>query len=262
MFTNHSLKSFEQLQEEFQLPATERFFYLQISHLNSINSQEILLHKQGWQYLQCTSSSIKGTSLFYNLLQNKLVFSKSAPYSKWESDLGETFTTQQWQLAFKTIYQTSKCANHWELTQKIALRWYLTPYRMSKFLPSQSPLCWRGCGTIGQLKHIFWSCKPITSFWNKIFCTISEITGIITQALAILNIGIERFPHDCRGIVTHIFLAAKTFITRKWKSNLAPNISDVIEIVKCNYAFESILAYRHGNKRLFDHYWNLWVNKH
>lgn len=114
---------------------------------------------------------------------------------------------------------------------------------------------------IGQLTHVFWSCKHLTSFWNKIFRTISEITGLITPsspALAILNIGIELFPPECRRVVTHILLAARVLIARRWKINLSPNVSEVVEVVKQNYVFESLLPYRQGNKRLFDHNWSLW----
>ena len=263
LLEGNALKSFLKIQEEFCIPATDYYLYLQISHLlGSLPSPDITLCRQGWSFFSEPSLSAKGTSLFYHLLQDKLTFYKSTPYQRWETDLGETYTPRQWQAAFKSIYQASKCANHWELAHKIALRWYLTPYRLSKFLPSHSPLCWRGCVGVGQIMHVFWSCKHLTSFWNKVFCTISDITGILTKpspALAVLNLGIDLFPLDCRKIVTHILLAARLLIARKWKSNLSPNVSEVIDIVKQNFTYENLLAYKYGSKRIFDRQWQLWV---
>lgn len=63
----------------------------------------------------------------------------------------------------------------------------------------------------------------------------------------------------CRTIVTHILLAARMLITRKWKSNISPSVLEIIDLAKQNFTFENLLAHRHGNKQLFDHRWNLWT---
>lgn len=123
-------------------------------------------------------SPCKGIFLFYNLFQQKLDFAKSHPYKKWKSDLGTTFTNSQWKDALRSLYKASSSVNHWELSQKIALRWYLTPYRISKFGQNNSPMCWRNSGAIGNLLRMFWGCKHLTSFWNSIFRSISSITGL------------------------------------------------------------------------------------
>lgn len=105
-----------------------------ISHfLNTIASHQIVLDSAVWRFYNTSPTPQKGISFFYNLFQNKLQFVKSQPFSKWETDLGVTITEVQWQQAFRSLYKASRCINHWELSQKIALRWYLTPYRMSKF---------------------------------------------------------------------------------------------------------------------------------
>lgn len=143
----NTLKPFVQIQNKFNIPTADHYLYLQISHfLNSLTSPEIFVHKQS-QYFINKPPSVNETSLFYNLLQNKLIFHKATPYLKWKTDLGKSFTTYQWQSAFKSIYKASKCTNHWELSHKIALRWYLTPYRISKFLvhnPTLLERLWNG----------------------------------------------------------------------------------------------------------------------
>lgn len=92
------------------------------------------------------------------------------------------------------------------------------------------------------------ACKNLASFWKRVFCLVSDITGIFTTSspgLAILNLGIDSFQSTCHKIVTHILLAARLLITKQWKSNLSPNISEVIELVK-QHMYESLLTYRQG----------------
>lgn len=135
-------------------------------------SNHIYLSKETWRFYTTNPTPLKGISLFYNLFQQKLNFTKSHPYRRWESNLGMTITGSQWQYALWSLYKDSRCINHWELSQKIALRWYLTPYRISKFGQNNSPMCWRNCGAIGNILHMFWACKHLTSFWNSIFRSI------------------------------------------------------------------------------------------
>lgn len=154
--------------------------------------------------------------------------------------------------------------NHWELSQKIALRWHLTPLRASKFLPSSSPPCRRGCGDTGHLMHMFWICKNLTCFWRNVFSFLSDITGILTPpepSLGIPNLGIDRFPPSCLSIVMHILLAARLLIARGWKSNKVPNLSEVVEIVRLHYKYEAMLATKQGTRKSFASIWQLWTDR-
>ena len=174
-----------------------------------------------------------------------------------------TYTEEQWVRAFRAIYGASRCVNHWELSQKIALRWYLTPYRISKFGPDGSPLCWRQCGAVGNLVHMFWSCRNLTSFWNSVFSCVSGMTGILIRpnpGLAVLHIGIDLFPPEFRVVITHVLLAARTLIAQHWKADRAPNVSEVLRLTQVNYVHESLLAYRRGVRDRFDSVWKIWTD--
>lgn len=97
---------------------------------------------------------------------------------------------------------------------------YLTPFRVAQFYPSQSSMCWHNCGQVGNLYHILWSCKSLTSFWNQIFSLISSIIGILTSpnpTLALLNLDIVNFPPPFRLVIAHILLASRMVIIRHWK---------------------------------------------
>lgn len=79
----------------------------------------------------------------------------------WEMDFNKIYSGDQWQKALTVMYSSTGSANLWELFQKILLCWYLSPYRISKFAPSVSPLCWRHCGEPGPLIHLLRSCPKI-----------------------------------------------------------------------------------------------------
>lgn len=131
---------------------------------------KIFLPWQVVQFYTSSNSNIKGISLFYNIINNKNIFLKSTPLNAWELDLGKTYPLEKWQKALCSTYIATKIINVWEITQKFLLRWYLTPYRISKFAPQTSPICWRGCGATGTLYHIIWTCPAVSFLWVAVFC--------------------------------------------------------------------------------------------
>lgn len=119
-----------------------------------LSQRQRYLTKLGKIY-STTHNNIRGISLFYNLLQDKLALRKTTAIHKWETDLGTAHTVAQWQFAFTEIHKASHCIKHWDLTVKITNRCYYTPYRLAKFFPDHSPLCWRNCSNTGHLLHMF-----------------------------------------------------------------------------------------------------------
>lgn len=69
-----------------------------------------------------------------------MVITKSSDIKAWEQDLHTSYTSEQWQKVLHTTYAATKSVNLRKLTSKILLRWYLTPFRMSKFDIQTSPL--------------------------------------------------------------------------------------------------------------------------
>lgn len=68
------------------------------------------VNPKAWEHLTNTCHKTKGISLFYNILHHKLHFTKSAPHTHWENDLGQAYTNQQWQRALQSIYKATKCS--------------------------------------------------------------------------------------------------------------------------------------------------------
>lgn len=70
---------------------------------------------------------------------------------------------------------------------KIIHRAYTTPYKLKKIDPNASELCWHGCGRLGTLIHLLWSCPVVNHFW----------TEVINVLKMILNVHIPQCPALC-----------------------------------------------------------------
>lgn len=117
---------------------------------------------------------------------------------KWglENDQG-CFSDDQWKHALQSIYRSTKWSALWELTQKITLRWYLTPAILASFNPQTSKLCWRCKSSKGDMLHTFWACPYIQTYWDNTFKLISTVTKrsvLPTPELAVLNLTIDDIP--------------------------------------------------------------------
>lgn len=134
-----------------------------------------------WEFLSSKSLPLKGISLFYTLIRDKSTFTKVAALKCCERDLNTSFSDLQWRQAIYYNQTASKNMNYWELSQKLLLRWYLTPVQMHKFANIDDNTCWRGCSHKGSLIHVIWECRHISPFWKRVFSFISDLTGIILK---------------------------------------------------------------------------------
>lgn len=146
-----ALKSFPCLQKEYKLTSRELRTYLCISYcMLSLPNWPCKIPSSAWVHLNAPATILKGISLFYTIFQQKTTFVKKADhYKQCENDLGTTYTDKQWLRANKMTYRVTLCSTLWELSQKITLRWYLTPDKLLCFRDQSSNLCWRVWGKRG-----------------------------------------------------------------------------------------------------------------
>lgn len=110
--------------------------------------------------------------------------------------------------------------------------------------PSHPPTCWRNGGSVGSIAHTLWFCKSLSSFWKQIFVLIS-ISGTLsapTLTLALLHLGIEKYPLNSRVVIRHLLFAAKLNITRLWKTLKTPFIFGTIADLNLQCEMEKIVA--------------------
>lgn len=139
------------------------FKYRQITHLlKQLPSKQRAMPSSVFSFLSLPCQiKAKGSRIFYNRFTGNDIFNKTN-IQKWDSELSKTFTPAQWQSAITWVHNSFSCANHKEQFHKLLTRWYFTPFRLARAYPTTSPHCWRSCGSIGSLLHIFWSCPYLS----------------------------------------------------------------------------------------------------
>lgn len=171
--------------------------------------------------------------------------SSSPHISRWERELSKHFDIDQWLKAAMASHKFSSCINHVELMRKIHLRWYLTPDRLAHMSLSSSRLCWRSCGQVGSLLHMWWVCPIISPFWLQVQALISEITGLqisLSPELAVLDIDLFDLPRPMQVIIHHILLAARISIARLWKTSTTPSLTELCNRINLSCHSEATLT--------------------
>lgn len=149
------------------------------------------------------------------------------------------------------------------MQQKITLRWYLTPYRISKIYPEASPQCCRRCGDTGTLLQVLWSCAWLHTLWSQVERIISIITGTqrtLTPDMAILSLDLYDTPLPYRIVVSHIILATRLTILRRWKTSEAPNIMEVIHTTHTHGTYEVLHSSTTGKYDNISKDWSPWLD--
>ena len=110
-----------------------------------------------------------GRKGFYNLLNKD---EKSHVESYWSRELGHTFISYYWLIAFNATVETRLHMLHW----KILMRIYPTAVLLSKMKISQSDNC-ASCQVKDTLQHFFFHCASVQEVWVKVVNLFNIITG-------------------------------------------------------------------------------------
>lgn len=183
------------------------------------------------------------------------------PHIQWEADLAHCYSDKQRQHALQTIYRATKCSAFWKLTEKLSLRWYMTPTKIASFSPQNPGTCWRCKEAKGDMIQIFWTCSHVQEYWKNIFKNISDITNSPVHSspeLAVLNLTIKKIPKPFRHVTTHILLATRLSLTRLWKTDQIPTIANTIDLVNLHYSYETIMATNNSQVTKTQDIWKPW----
>ncbi|OCT67631.1 hypothetical protein XELAEV_18038932mg [Xenopus laevis] len=106
-------------------------------------------------------------------------------------------------------------------------------------------MCWRQCGAIGTLTHIFWEFSKITDL-------------ALTPAIALLRIFPTGLEKGEEFVLHHTLLAARASIARLWKTITAPSVAQVLKDAQYNMTMEELLDYDIKRSTQNTALWKVW----
>ena len=105
-----------------------------------------------------------------------------------------------------------------EMSFKCISGWYVTPDKLRKFKEGQTGECWRGCGSPGNMAHLWWGCPKVKGYWEKILACVEEITKKKIKMdpwIVLFHGGGEGIKSYRKTLVPHLLNTAKRLIPRR-----------------------------------------------
>lgn len=150
------------------------------------------------------------------------------PYmNQWEWDLNTTFEMSDWQDIAYILSKVSFNTTLIEANYKTLLHWYLVPIRVAKMHSSASPTCFRYCGQMGTMYHVWWQCPVVIRFWIKIFNLVYSVIGVNICRSSEPAL-FQKCPEEVSkknsetNYIYSMFLAARITIAKYWKQSIVP----------------------------------------
>lgn len=120
---------------------------------------------------------------------------------------------------------------------------YHTPSQLHKLGLRQDSKCWKCKQDNATFLHVTWDCPSIARFWEEVYGTIREVTGIsldCTSLVALLGY-IEEAPPEKRRLTAIMFLLAKHRLAIHWGAFQSPCIKTWIQDIA--YCQEQLAAF-------------------
>ncbi len=250
LFHEGHVKSFELIREEYGVPKTDFFRFLQIRNFlikhkefNKItNPNEI---DKFWMKVKSNHTLDKIISKLYQVFSCMDSNNTTHIKEKWEAELQQEIPPDNWKEICSEAHSVT-CSNSWrEFKWKTIIRFFRTPQTTAKINPSAPSHCWRNCGAhLGNYTHIFWSCPKLEKFWQEILQKVSEAMHFdIPKDPRILFLGMTPAGKEGRSqkyLIHILFTAAIKCITLSWLKPNPPTYSLWLQKVRDIHEMEKI----------------------
>ena len=113
-----------------------------------------------------------------------------------------------------------------------AMRYHLTPVRMTIIQKSTNNKCWRECGEKGTPVHCWWECKLVQPLWKTAWRFLKKLNLELPYDPAIPPLGI--YLEKMKTLIwkdtfTPMFIAALFTIAKTWKQPQCPLTEEWIQ---------------------------------
>lgn len=261
-----NLKSFEQLREEFMLPNTDFFRYLQLrTFLTKHREWNKVLEPSPIEELvlklQTETECRKIIGQFYHVFSGMTTNNTLPIKRRWETEMNVDITEDKW-IEICTEAHLVTSSNSWrEFKWKVIIRFFRTPDIVAKMGPAYSDACWRNCGTqTANHTHIFWSCAKLETFWDEVFKALELIfCHNFMKDPTVALLGLTPMGIDGRAkkyLLQILITAALKCITTKWLKPDPPTYSMWTDKVMEIYHMEHITYTLRLQKEKFMKRWS------
>lgn len=261
------LKQFSDLQNEFAIPHSQFFKFLQLRHAYSQEDKELLtpLHSLPPVEIVGKTETSKGLiSIIYKHLLSQL-FSKHPIdlKSKWEGDLGP-IEPGIWEEILQAIPKVSVSEQH-RLSQIYLIhRVYRTPLFLHKIGLRDSPMCNRCCVHPASLLHMMWNCPKLVRYWSDVLSLINMTFSVnidmdpMTCILGYVE-DVMVDAHEKLAIARILFMARKV-IAYHWLDSAPPTRQELVNKVNWLLLLERGVYLKRHSPYKFEKMWAKWLD--
>uniref|UniRef100_A0A8C5Q4E0 Reverse transcriptase zinc-binding domain-containing protein n=1 Tax=Leptobrachium leishanense TaxID=445787 RepID=A0A8C5Q4E0_9ANUR len=201
-----------------------------------------------------------GISTLYGVLQN---LSPSTPsyVVKWETDLHQTFTEEEWTQMFTFATQCFTATRAQETAYKLLSRWYRAPSTIATYSAATDASCWRCGAQRADLLHVWWSCPVLQPFWTLVHDAISKISDSppsYTPAAMLLHHTPFSLDTYRNSLDIRLLNAAKAVVPRHWKSPIAPTFREWLDELQHIRDIEDLLHQSSSTTAKHMRHWFYW----
>ena len=256
--------TFQELKTKYGLENRDHFRYLQLrdyfaKEVHTVKTLNGVLDIMTRTY---NGTEVKAVSVLYQNLRDSEAASTLYIKEKWERELNENITQEEWQDMCEMQHTTTNSRTWREFGWKNLTRYFITPKLKGKQTGSQHA-CWRLCGERdANHTHIFWSCDKLNPFWESVQNIMKDILGyVIHRDCKVMYLGNLKncVPEKDRYLTKVLLVTSKKAITRNWYRAEPPTTNQWIEIIKEVYIMERMTHRLRMKENIFLIKWEKWM---
>ena len=264
LYCDGVLKSFEDLVQQFNIPRSHFFRYLQLRHMlvgllgssTSVPQNAEILDK----VLKAFGKGHEASVYYSMMIQTLGDGAISALKKTWERDLNLTLNDEDWDRICKNVKVMSRDARVRLIQFKIIHRFYWTPSRMFRLGLLPTSKCWRCKSEEGHLVHVLWSCDRVQQFWANIYdnlCEILETQIPFSPRLFILGDHSVLTGHNkqIKSWIQTSIMIGRQILVRVWRKEGVPPVYEWAAEMARVAAFEKMSYEQMGRPDLYEGKW-------